>query len=54
MEEADVAMTPNTPHDKANAEEWARRRKSNVQLGLILGGVAVALFIVALFKYRPL
>ncbi len=47
-------MTSNTPHDQADTEEWARRRKTNVQLGLALGAVAVVLFIVALFKYRPL
>ena len=35
-------------------EEWARRRKANVQLGLAFGALAIALFLVALWKYRPL
>jgi hypothetical protein len=30
------------------------RRISNVQLGLILGGVAAVLFLLALWKFRPL
>jgi hypothetical protein len=30
------------------------RRMSNVRLGLVLGGVAVALFLLALWKFRPL
>lgn len=33
---------------------WASRRRNNVRLGLILAGVAVALFLVSLWKYRPL
>lgn len=47
-------MAPVIPQDKATTEEWARRRKSNVQLGFAFGGLALVLFVIALFKYRPL
>jgi hypothetical protein len=47
-------MSPVTPKDQADSEEWARRRKSNVQLGWAFAGLAVVLFVIALFKYRPL
>jgi hypothetical protein len=35
-------------------DEWASRRANNVRLGMILGGVVLALFLVAIWKYRPL
>mgnify|MGYP000440929885 CR=1 FL=1 len=38
----------------AHADEWAARRASNVRLGLFLGGVVLALFMIALWKYRPM
>lgn len=30
------------------------RRKNNLKLGLALGGVVLAIFLLALWKYRPL
>ncbi len=43
------------PEEQGNVpEEWARRRKANVQLGFVFGGVALLLFAIALWKYRPL
>ncbi|MEI8325349.1 MAG: hypothetical protein WCH44_08285 [Betaproteobacteria bacterium] len=41
-------------HPKDEKDLWARRRSSNVRLGLALGGVVLALFLIALWKYRPL
>lgn len=32
---------------------WAHRRASNLKLAWILAGVAVALFLLALWKFRP-
>ena len=37
-----------------DSEEWTRRRAANVRLGLIFGGVALVLFLIAIWKYRPL
>jgi len=36
------------------SEEWARRKRANVRLGLVFGGIVVALFLLSLWKYRPL
>lgn len=35
-------------------EEWARRRRNNIRLGIALGGLVVLLFVLSLWKYRPL
>lgn len=37
-----------------DAPEWARRQKNNARLGYVFGGVAVVLFLIAIWKYRPL
>lgn len=47
-----MASEPKDPRN--DQDEWARRRASSVRLGLILGGVAVALFLISIWKYRPL
>ena len=39
---------------RADADEWARRKQANVRLGYVFGAIAFALFLVALWKYRPL
>lgn len=41
-------------HPLMDDAEWARRRAGNVKLGLAFAGVAVLLFLLALWKYRPL
>ena len=40
-----------TPQDR---DVWAQRQRNNVRLGWLFGAVALALFFVALWKYRPL
>lgn len=40
-----------TPFD---AQEWERRRKGNVRLAWGFAGFAFAVFLIALWKYRPL
>lgn len=35
-------------------EAWAHRRASNLRLAWILAGVAFALFLFALWKFRPI
>jgi hypothetical protein len=46
--------TPDSNKKIADSEEWASRGASNVRLGLILGAVVLALFLIAIWKYRPL
>ncbi|MBK9347025.1 MAG: hypothetical protein IPN06_11680 [Burkholderiales bacterium] len=43
--------TPATAHDP---QVWAQRQRNNVRLAWVFGALAVALFLVALWKYRPL
>ena len=44
--------TAQTP--QANVPEWvASRRKNNLILGLALGGFVLAIFLLAIWKYRP-
>jgi hypothetical protein len=43
-----------TPSSNADADVWAQRRRNNVRLGWALGAVAVAIFLIAILKYRPL
>ncbi len=39
---------------QADAPDWvASRRKNNLKLGLALGGVVLAIFLLAIWKYRP-
>lgn len=37
----------------ADSPEWAGRRKNNLKLGLALGGFVLAIFLLAIWKYRP-
>jgi hypothetical protein len=46
--------SPESNKDLANSDEWTRRRANNVRLGLVLGGVVLVLFLIAIWKYRPL
>lgn len=39
---------------QAEAQEWASRRKNNVRLAYLMGGIAFVLFLISLWKYRPL
>jgi hypothetical protein len=44
-----------TPNSAQAADPVAaRRQRDNVRLGLGLGALAVVLFLIALWKYRPL
>lgn len=47
-------MASESTDRRTDQDEWARRRASSVRLGLILGGIAVALFLISIWKYRPL
>ncbi len=47
-------MATESKEPRSDQDEWARRRASSVRLGLILGGVALALFLISIWKYRPL
>ena len=38
----------------ADTQEWARRQKSNVRLAYLMGGIAVVIFLISIWKYRPL
>jgi len=37
-----------------DARYWEQRKRANVRLALVLGAVAVVLFALAFWKYRPL
>lgn len=39
---------------KVDAQEWASRQKNNVRLAYVMGAIAVAIFLISLWKYRPL
>ncbi|MGI9134893.1 MAG: hypothetical protein ACR2I0_13295 [Rhodoferax sp.] len=43
---APTALTPDA--------QWQQRRAANLRLGLILGAVVLALFLLSIWKYRPL
>jgi hypothetical protein len=45
---------PEPAKNLADDVEWTRRRATNVRLGLVLGGVVLVLFLIAIWKYRPL
>ena len=45
---------PDSNQNIAESEEWTRRRASNLSLALVFGGVALVLFLIAIWKYRPL
>jgi hypothetical protein len=38
----------------ADASVWEQRKRNNVRLGWIFAGLAFVLFLVAIWKYRPL
>lgn len=43
-------MSEITPHERAL---WSTRQRNNVRLAWMLGALALALFLIALWKYRP-
>lgn len=43
-----------TQLSQTDAPEWAAsRKKNNLKLGLTLGGFVLAIFLLAIWKYRP-
>lgn len=46
--------SPKTPSTPVDSDVWAQRQRANARLGWIFGAIAVALFLLALWKYRPL
>lgn len=49
-----MMVAPDADNLPNHSDEWAARRASNVRLGLILGAVVLALFLIAIWKYRPI
>ena len=49
-----VMSANQSDHQTPEQDQWARRRASSARLGWILAGVALALFAISLWKYRPL
>jgi hypothetical protein len=47
-------MAQRPPIQKLTDEEWARRRAGNVRLAWTLVGVVAVVFVIAIWKYRPL
>jgi hypothetical protein len=45
---------PEAQSSRIDADTWALRRRNNVRLGWMFAAFAVVLFLVALWKYRPL
>ena len=46
---------PDSPHPLRVARDvWAQRQRNNARLGWVFGAVALALFLLALWQYRPL
>jgi len=47
-------MKPHEP-DSVNGDqpEWANRSAANIRLAMLLGGLAVLVFVLALWKFRP-
>lgn len=55
MKHPESAMKPiETPVAPEDSAIWAQRQRNNVRLGWVFGALAVVLFMVALWKYRPL
>ena len=47
-------MMQSTETSRPNAEEWARRKRASVRLGWGFALLALALFALSIWKYRPL
>jgi hypothetical protein len=45
---------PETRNNRIDPDTWALRRRNNVRLGWMFAALAVVLFLVAIWKYRPL
>lgn len=51
---SDKAINNNTATPSVPAEVWVARRRNNVRLAWVFGGVALFLFVMALWKLRPM
>jgi len=45
---------PDSSKPAFDAQEWDKRRASNIRLGWIVAAIVLAMFFGALWKYRPL
>jgi hypothetical protein len=45
---------PPSPQPQFDAEEWAKRKRTNVRLGIVFGLIVLAIFLGSMWKYRPL
>ena len=43
-----------TEHNRTDSAEWQRRKAASARLGLVIGAMAVVLFLLSIWKYRPL
>lgn len=46
--------SPEKEDRRVDADEWARRKSSNVRLGVIFGVIVLMIFLGSIWKYRPL
>lgn len=52
LEESTTVATEATQLRQADLPEWAGRQKNNQRLGLICGAIAMAVFLLAIWKIR--
>ena len=52
LEESTTVATEVTQLRQADLPEWAGRQKNNLRLGLICGAIAMAVFLLAIWKIR--
>lgn len=49
----DVSLPDESGQMHRDDPEWARRRATSIKLALVFGAVAVLVFVLALWKFRP-
>jgi hypothetical protein len=49
----DTVSLPEPDQMNRDDPEWARRRATSVRLALVFGLVAVLVFVLAIWKFRP-
>jgi hypothetical protein len=53
MSGSDNVSLPGSGQMNRDDPEWARRRAASIRLAWMFGGVAVLVFVLALWKFRP-
>jgi hypothetical protein len=49
-----MKLSENQASISADVAVWEQRKRNNVRLGWAFAGLALALFLLAIWKYRPL